>query len=89
MPLRGPSPHIAPRRCAMFVMTFTSKRLVRIAAKDNVYRIARLSRPSLAHAHLCLRFTRTIATAMLLAPARRPSARVLSEDPRSLVQYAG
>ena len=73
----------------MYTIAFTSKPLASLAEKYKSYRIARLSRPSLAHARLRLRFTRIIATAMLLAPARRPAARVLSEDPRSLVQYPG
>ena len=51
----------------MQATAFTSKPLARFAVKYLVCnRNARLSRPSLAHARLCLRFTRTIATAMIL-----------------------
>ena len=63
----------------MRLIPFTTKALTNIATNDTVDSIARLSRPSLVPARLCLRFTRNIATAMLLAPARRTPARDLSD----------
>jgi len=71
----------------MHPTALTSKPLADIAAKYGVDRIARLSRSSPVPMRRCLRFTRTAAPATLLAPAQRPSARVLAEDPRSSTHY--
>ena len=68
---------------------FVYQVLMSMATKYTWYCIARLSWPSLVRARLSLHFTPTIATAMLGAPARRPDARVRTEDPGSFMQYAG
>ena len=50
------SPDIAPRRRVLRVTAFISEIFVSIRAKDDLYRIVRLSRPPLAHARLCVPF---------------------------------
>jgi hypothetical protein len=77
----------------MHRIPLTSKRLMNTATTYKVYCIARLSRPSLAHARLCLRFARTIATAMLLlrtsmCSALRASLRLFNFAPGEIVAPA-
>ena len=76
-------------RHAMRVKPRCCKGSVSAQDKHTLYGIARLSWRSRVRARLSLRFTPTIATAMLGAPARRPDARVLREQPGSFMKYAG
>jgi len=64
-------------------------RFVRPIAERNLYTAVRLSRPWLVLERLSLAFTQPIAIAMSFAPGLPSAALALTQDPRSLVKYAG
>ena len=58
-------------------------------ADYRLYAGVHLSRPWLVLGRLSLVFTQPIATAMGFAPDLPSAARALTQNPRSLVNYAG
>ena len=61
----------------------------RLIADYSLYTAVRLSRPWPVLERLSLTFTTPIATAMGFAPGLPSAVRALTQDPRSLMKYAG